>query len=205
MNLKINKHLASESRNKILVAAALLFARDGYYRVSVREICESANVSKPVLYYYFKDKENLLEELVKETYLRAEELKIKHLSATIGLEELLKGIGGMYKEFLLAYPHLTRFSAFIQSGNVPDKILLMKTERYLHEKREFVNTLKKYQKSGVLTQNVDADILFLNFIGSIIMLIAEYIIMGENHSMFSKKIDKFIDVWIKTFLIKENK
>jgi AcrR family transcriptional regulator len=201
----INKHLTSESRNKILVAAALLFARDGYYRVSVREICESANVSKPVLYYYFRDKENLLEELVKETYFRAEELKKKHLSSTNGLEEMLQGIGKMYSDFLITYPHLTRFSAFVHSGNVPDKILAMKAERYIKEKKEFVSILKKYQKLGMLMQNCSADILFLNFIGSIIMLIAENIIMNEKQSRITSKIDKFVAIWINTFVIKENK
>jgi AcrR family transcriptional regulator len=199
------KHQGSEARQKILVAAALLFARDGYYRVSVREICESAEVSKPVLYYYFNDKENLLEELMKETYYRVEELKKKHLSSTNGLEELLRGIVKMYSDFLSTYPYLTRFSAFIQSSNVPDKILTMKTERYEKEKGDFVAILKKYQKSNVLAKNCDAEILFINFIGSIIMLIAEHIVMGEKQTTITKKMNKFVDLWIQTFVIKENK
>ena len=63
------------TRTRIFNAAADLFSSRGFEKVSVREICEAANVKKPVLYYYFKDKDTLLEELVEETFAVADRIK----------------------------------------------------------------------------------------------------------------------------------
>lgn len=60
-----------ENRERILLAAAALFADKGYAGTSVREIVEAAGVTKPTLYYYFKNKEDLyihLMDLAVETF-----------------------------------------------------------------------------------------------------------------------------------------
>ncbi|MFP5212873.1 MAG: TetR/AcrR family transcriptional regulator, partial [Acidobacteriota bacterium] len=48
----------------ILHCAATLFADKGYAGTSVREIVEAAGVTKPTLYYYFKNKEDLYLQLM---------------------------------------------------------------------------------------------------------------------------------------------
>ena len=73
-----NTKLKQDTKNKIFVTAAKLFSNDGYYKVSVREICSNAGVTKPVLYYYFKDKESLLFEMVEETHRLGDEIKKKY-------------------------------------------------------------------------------------------------------------------------------
>jgi TetR/AcrR family transcriptional regulator len=60
-----------QNRDRILLAAASLFANKGYAGTSVREIVETAGVTKPTLYYYFKNKEELyvrLMDLAVETF-----------------------------------------------------------------------------------------------------------------------------------------
>jgi TetR/AcrR family transcriptional regulator len=56
------------SREAILRAAMGLFGQKGYAGTSTREICEAAGITKPVLYYYFRDKEHLYRELMIETF-----------------------------------------------------------------------------------------------------------------------------------------
>lgn len=46
-------------RQRLLDAALQLFSSKGYAATSVRELVETAGVTKPVLYYYFKNKEGL--------------------------------------------------------------------------------------------------------------------------------------------------
>lgn len=46
-------------RQRLLDAALQLFSSKGYAATSVRELVEAAGVTKPVLYYYFKNKEGL--------------------------------------------------------------------------------------------------------------------------------------------------
>lgn len=45
---------------KLLACAVDLFAHKGYQATSTREIVEAAGVTKPMLYYYFENKEGLL-------------------------------------------------------------------------------------------------------------------------------------------------
>lgn len=55
----------SQVRDRILIEATGLFARQGYSGTSVREIVEAAGVTKPTLYYYFGNKEGLFKALVQ--------------------------------------------------------------------------------------------------------------------------------------------
>lgn len=55
-------------RDRLLSAALQLFSRRGYASTSVREIVESAGVSKPTLYYYFKNKEGIYLALMESSY-----------------------------------------------------------------------------------------------------------------------------------------
>jgi TetR/AcrR family transcriptional regulator len=47
------------ARARLLEAGTALFAEKGYASTTVREIVAKAGVSKPVLYYYFKNKEGI--------------------------------------------------------------------------------------------------------------------------------------------------
>lgn len=49
----------NDTKVRILLAAARLFANRGYAGTSVREIVAMAGVTKPTLYYYFKNKDDL--------------------------------------------------------------------------------------------------------------------------------------------------
>ena len=63
---------ADESTEERLQKSALnLFAQKGYDAASIREIIEDAGVTRPVLYYYFKNKEDLFCRLVEVHFDRA--------------------------------------------------------------------------------------------------------------------------------------
>lgn len=55
-------------RQRLLQAALDLFTARGYAATTVREIVETAGVTKPVLYYYFGNKEGLYLTLLNESF-----------------------------------------------------------------------------------------------------------------------------------------
>jgi len=55
----------NEAEAKLLESALALFAAKGYEGTSIREIIEGAGVTRPVLYYYFENKEDLFKRLVE--------------------------------------------------------------------------------------------------------------------------------------------
>jgi AcrR family transcriptional regulator len=72
-----------------LSAALELFTRKGYAATSVREIVEVAGVTKPVLYYYFGNKEGIYLELMREPFLAFEALLDAYPGDGRGAGELL--------------------------------------------------------------------------------------------------------------------
>jgi TetR/AcrR family transcriptional regulator len=57
-----------EVRERLLSGATELFASKGYAATTVREIVERAGVTKPVLYYYFRSKEGIFLDLMREPF-----------------------------------------------------------------------------------------------------------------------------------------
>lgn len=54
------------NREKILSCAQRLFFEKGYDAVGVQEIVDTAGITKPTMYYYFKSKQGLLDCLLSE-------------------------------------------------------------------------------------------------------------------------------------------
>jgi AcrR family transcriptional regulator len=57
-------------RNRLLSAATKLFSSKGYSATATREIVTAAGVTKPVLYYYFRNKEGIYLELMRDAFTK---------------------------------------------------------------------------------------------------------------------------------------
>ncbi|MBW8811839.1 MAG: TetR family transcriptional regulator [Caulobacterales bacterium] len=82
-----------DKREAVLERAAALFADKGYGSVSLSELAESLNITKPTLYYYFSSKDDLLLEIQR----RAQDAVIEGLQEA----ERLKGTGRERLELFL--------------------------------------------------------------------------------------------------------
>lgn len=102
----------AELRQAILDAAADAFAREGYASVSLRAVAEAVGLSHGAIYGYFKDKDELFEALVQQSFdqLSAE---LRALPGRRGDPvQFLKRAGRKYVEFGLRNPGAYEF-AFI--------------------------------------------------------------------------------------------
>lgn len=66
--------MRNNSRPDILKCALTLFSQKGYEGTSPNEIVEVVGITKPTLYYFFGDKEGLLDTLLSENYARLNEV-----------------------------------------------------------------------------------------------------------------------------------
>ena len=57
---------AMDTKEKILYNALDMFARSGYNAVSVRDIAGSVNIKESSIYYHFKNKQDILDSIVKK-------------------------------------------------------------------------------------------------------------------------------------------
>jgi AcrR family transcriptional regulator len=68
--------------NTVLKAAETLFAQKGYHQTSIEEIADLAEVSTGAVYFYFKNKEDLLIKLMQEIGIFLREWLGKELEKT---------------------------------------------------------------------------------------------------------------------------
>jgi AcrR family transcriptional regulator len=88
------KVAGTSARERILRAAAHLYALHGFQGASVREIAEAAGVTKPLVLYHFESKEKLFATLLREAVggciCEAEQIAARPESAAERLRELVR-------------------------------------------------------------------------------------------------------------------
>lgn len=84
---------AAPTREKLLQAAARVFAERGYYKATIREICSRAGANVAAVNYTFGDKLGLYTEVLRHLVRAPEMTKMTaSLDATNSPEELLRNV-----------------------------------------------------------------------------------------------------------------
>jgi AcrR family transcriptional regulator len=83
-----NIEKAEGRRREILVAAASVFARDGYASASLDDVAAQIGVTKGVIYYYFRSKEEIFTE-IRATAIRDAIERLKVILGAGGTPEQL--------------------------------------------------------------------------------------------------------------------
>jgi AcrR family transcriptional regulator len=100
------KHVPSDEtvRERLLTCATKLFTRKGYTGTTVREIVAAAKVTKPVLYYYFRNKEGIYLDLIRGTVGKFDALldasRNQRGSATERLLHLSDQVFSLFMEYI---------------------------------------------------------------------------------------------------------
>jgi AcrR family transcriptional regulator len=158
----------SGTRQQLLLAALRSFADRGYAATSVQEIVDAARVSKPALYYYFKDKAELFQALVDHAH--DERFRLMQEAADRGrtIAEKLEEVVAAIFEFSLRNRELMRLAfatAFAASGEAPGHTRCREKGR---RNFEFLRSLiEEGQTSGQLVGDFDADELTMGIYGQL--------------------------------------
>jgi len=158
--------MASDTRQRILQTALKRFAEKGYAGTSVQDLAAAARVSKPVLYYYFRNKADLYGALVA----RAGDERLRLMREAVARADTL---AGQLKELCAAlfesartHRELMRL-AFATALAAPREA---PREAHCFEKGwesfQFIEDLiERGRMSGVLDHRFDGRALALGFCG----------------------------------------
>ena len=98
----------NEAEKRLLASALGLFSEKGYEGTSIREIIERAGVTRPVLYYYFENKEQLFRRLVESWFAALVEDMDRVLDGVVGYRERLNVVIGNIFEHAEGSPTVVR-------------------------------------------------------------------------------------------------
>lgn len=190
-----------KTKEIIFISAAELFSAKGYNSVSVREICNKAGITKPVLYYYFNDKETLLKELIEENCRIGDQLKQKYFKADNDFWENLNAFPKIYKELIKNYRPFVLFSSFINTMAIPEDLKNKKIKRVKKEMSEFRKFLQNGKDTGFVPEDYDIVALADTIIGSVLFLVLQNILFGFHKKDINKKLDNLFHLWKSDLLI----
>jgi AcrR family transcriptional regulator len=169
----------SVARRQILQAALKRFAHCGYSAASVQQIVDDAKVSKPTLYYYFRDKAELFQALVHEAHDERYRLMVEAAKRGRGCREKLIEIQAAVFDYFSRNRELMRIlfaTAFAAPGEIPESL------HHLDERRtrnfEFIHTLmKQAQRAGELDRRFDSLDLAFGFYGLLNFYLMAHLVM----------------------------
>lgn len=94
---------ADTTKHKILLAAGPIFARKGFAKTTVREICDAASVNVASINYYFGDKQNLyLQTILLAREMREQQFPQPKFDDTTSPEQRLKQFIGVMLNRMMA-------------------------------------------------------------------------------------------------------
>lgn len=131
-------------REKIVLAAIETIEKDGLAAATIRAIARRAGVNSAAINYYFRSKENLIEEVFRKTIEHSTE-DLKAILAAGDKEPRTR-----LEEFLLylmdgavLYPGLTKSHMFdVLVGNVSDNLFLRRINARLAEAAALIRTIR---------------------------------------------------------------
>lgn len=98
-----------QTKKHILEVARVEFFKKGYAATSINAIVDAANITKPTVYYHFKNKEGLFAALVEEAYNDCyENRRAKVKTDSTASEQIFQVISADFG-FCLAEPKLVHF------------------------------------------------------------------------------------------------
>ena len=139
------------AKDRLLEAGISLFAEKGYASTSVREITARAGVTKPVLYYYFKNKEGLFRAIM-DTAAELQQALLKEILETPGttLGRFIYFYRRLYEEVLKNKDFFRMINNLIfgPPQGAPDYDI----EQY---HRRTVNAIKSIYMDGIVLKEVN--------------------------------------------------
>lgn len=158
---------AERTRERLLAAAAITLSRLGYAGLRLADVGDEAGVQAPAIYYYWKSREELIEEVITVGTIRLREFVVAALA------EAPPGASALDRLDIAIEAHLRQLmseSAFAHAvirniGQVPDSI----RARQIVEERRYAQVWRRVFReavdAGELRSDLDPDIAQLLIIG----------------------------------------
>lgn len=178
-----------ERYQTILSAAENLFVKEGYHQTSINQIADLAEVSVGTVYFYFKNKEDLLIQLLDGiSYLFRSRIGAEFRNSESTLEGFMAAGHMFFNEFCQKYPEKV---AIMYRESIGQSPLLDEHRRKLHDKsiKDISEALGRMSENMGFTfpDKVSIEVIAVSILG-IYQSIASHYIVSNNKPKNLKKI-----------------
>ncbi|OGS08874.1 MAG: hypothetical protein A2270_05695 [Elusimicrobia bacterium RIFOXYA12_FULL_51_18] len=185
MKTKTNERTAKggKTRKRILETVAAMMAEQGPDGVSMREISLRLKITKPVIYYYFRNKDELIKAAFMEGTKHFQELHLEIRDPKLTLEQKLTRIFSNHLEFMGRYPNMPKCALKIMASPSSGVLSSLARELKLRNRkalREMLETVA--DKEGISPTGIT------NILHLVSAVIAYFMIEAREHGV--KNLDK---------------
>lgn len=149
------------TRARILKTAVKMMADKGPDEVSMRELAAGLKITKPVLYYYFKDKKELIHAVFHEGTRHFREMNQLVLRETIPLEKKIAMFLGSHLDFFKKNPDMPKCALKIMAAASHGTLSGMAMEMKKEHREMLRQVIKKAADRGEIAKGTESDVAHL--------------------------------------------
>lgn len=168
-------------RNQILEVSKELLIRDGFSKLSMRNIAKRADVTATSIYLHFENKEHLLLSLIEESIEHLKEFLIDQIDSSKGLITQLEDLARAYIQFALEHPQEYEIIYMVRPEEMP---------KYPKEKFEKIRSAYELL-ADIIEKGKDKEIIEVES-----PLISAYTLWAQLHGVVSVILSKRLDTRI---------
>ena len=154
--------MVEDRRDKILLKAVELYMIEGYANVSITDLQAALDMGRGTLYYYFKDKDDLFQEVVDVFLIKPKQRALDRVKDTVTIPEMIEAMLYYLNQLQEFYNQVENKN--INTSNVVTMMytaysrfpeLFKKARRmYEHELNLWVQAIKNSMRAGEVRGNV---------------------------------------------------
>ena len=143
------KLMVEDRREKILLKAVELYMIEGYANVSITDLQSALNMGRGTLYYYFKDKDELFQEVVDMFLIKPKQRALDRVKDTATIAEMIEAM-------LYYLNQLQEFYGQVENKNInTSNVVTMMYTAYSRFPELYRKARKMYEKElSLWTQSI---------------------------------------------------
>ncbi len=143
----MTRHLPEQARHEqILAAARRCFIENGFHPTRMDDIAKSAQLSKGGVYFHFKSKREVFDNLVEEEYQRSMEFLRSVAEGDGSIVDKMQVLGRHYLEYFSTATDAPRFFIVMGEMGLRDAQI---AERLLQIQKAYIDEISKLIDQGV--------------------------------------------------------
>ncbi len=165
-------------RDKLLQAGIELLSRKTFSKISMDQVAESSGVSKPMIYYYFKNKEGYYKALATFLLKIAKSMTRKVINTELSLRENLTNYVRFRIEFVRNNPGISKaFMSMISDPNIGLLIEEMQDEFNVMRLELIDPIFDKAKKKGEIRPETNG-VMVIMMLNSVLVALSMKILNG---------------------------